>query len=53
MVIAGVLIEENKERELKELGVKDSKMLTAKQREHLFPKIKELAKDIMVIEVDP
>ncbi|MBI4141787.1 ribonuclease HII, partial [Candidatus Woesearchaeota archaeon] len=32
LVLCGVLIEEGKESELKELGVKDSKLLTPKQR---------------------
>lgn len=53
MVIAGVLIEESKEKELKDIGVKDSKLLTEKQRERLFPLIKKIAKDVMVIEVEP
>ena len=53
MVIAGVMIEEGQEQELKDLGVKDSKLLQPKQRERLFPKIQKLAKKVMVIEVSP
>ncbi len=49
MVICGVLIEKDKEKGLKELGVKDSKLLTPKQREELFPKIEKNAKDFKVI----
>ena len=39
MVISGILIDDNKVSELKKIGVKDSKLLTPKQREHLFDKI--------------
>lgn len=44
MVMAGVLIEEEIEQELKALGVKDSKLLELQERENLFPLIQELAK---------
>lgn len=53
MVLAGVLIEEGAEKELKDIGVKDSKLLSAKVREKLFPKIEKIAKKTMVIEVSP
>jgi ribonuclease HII len=43
MIIAGCLIDSGYERELKNLGVKDSKQLTQKRREFLFEKIKEIA----------
>ncbi len=43
MIIAGCLIDSKYERELKNLGVKDSKQLTQKRREFLFEKIKELS----------
>jgi len=39
MVIAGVVIKEEKEKELRELGVRDSKELTRKEREDLFEKL--------------
>ncbi len=41
MVMAGVLIEESKIPKLKSMGVKDSKLLTKKQRNQLFEKIKK------------
>ena len=41
MVLAGCLIDKKLEKELKELGVKDSKDLTPKRREFLAKKIKE------------
>lgn len=43
MVLAGVLIDEKFERELKNQGVKDSKQLSQKRREHLEKLIKEKA----------
>lgn len=39
MVIAGVLIEEDRANALHNLGVKDSKRLTPKRRERLYPEI--------------
>jgi ribonuclease HII len=53
LVVAGVSIEKSKEKELKKLGVKDSKLLTPMQRERLAVKIEKLAKDIIVIRTDP
>lgn len=43
MVLAGCLINKKAEKELKKLGVKDSKQLTQKRREFLSEKIKDLA----------
>ena len=43
MILAGVIINEKAEIELRKLGVKDSKQLTQKRREILELKIKELA----------
>jgi ribonuclease HII len=51
MVIAGVMVDENGAEELKRMGAKDSKMLTPKKREELYPLIKGVAKDIAVIKV--
>jgi ribonuclease HII len=48
MVLAGCLINEKTEKKLKKLGVKDSKMLTAKRREFLAEQIK---KDAELFEV--
>ena len=53
MVICGVLIEENQENELKKIGVKDSKLLTRKKRENLFPKILKIIKKHKAIMVSP
>ncbi|MBS3172618.1 ribonuclease HII [Candidatus Woesearchaeota archaeon] len=53
MVMAGVLISEADEKKLKELGVKDSKLLTPKKREELFDKIKKIAKDYEIIIIPP
>ncbi len=49
MVLAGCLIEEKAEKELKNLGVKDSKQLTQKRREFLAEKIKGLAETFEVV----
>jgi len=43
MILAGCLIEKSKEPELKHLGVKDSKQLTAKRRDVLVEEIKKIA----------
>ena len=43
MILAGCLIDDKIEKDLKKLGVKDSKQLTQKRREFLAEKIKEMA----------
>ena len=43
MILAGALIDPKDEKELKKLGVKDSKQLTPKRREFLAEKIRERA----------
>lgn len=48
MVLAGVLIDEKHLKGLKDLGVKDSKLVTAKRREFLAEKIKEKAETFEV-----
>lgn len=53
LVIAGCLIDEKNEEELKKLGVKDSKMLTRKRREFLENKIKEVSENFEIIIVPP
>ena len=53
LVMAGVLIEEEKIPKLLEIGVKDSKLLTPKQREKLFPQIKKIIKDSKIIQIPP
>lgn len=47
------MIEEDKIDRLKEIGAKDSKLLTHKKRIELAKKIKRIAKDYMVIEATP
>lgn len=49
MVLAGCLLDEDAERELKKLGVKDSKQVTQKRREFLVEKIKERAETFEVV----
>ena len=49
MVLAGCLLDEKAEKELKKLGVKDSKQLTQKRREFLESKIKESAETFEVV----
>lgn len=53
MILAGCLIEEEKEKEFKKLGVKDSKQLTPKRREFLADKIREMAETFEVVIVHP
>ena len=49
MVLAGVLIDEATEKKFRRLGVTDSKKLTAKRREFLAEKIRELAETFEVV----
>jgi ribonuclease HII len=53
LIIAGVLINDESETELKELGVKDSKLLTHKKRCMLYGELKEIAEATVVIKVEP
>jgi ribonuclease HII len=53
MVIAAVVIDEEKLPLLSELGVKDSKKLTPKKRERLFNEITKVADDYVIIELWP
>jgi len=53
MIVAGCIIHEEHEEELREAGVKDSKLLTQKKREELEVKIKEIAHSYSVRVVDP
>ena len=53
MVLAGVAISEDKLDKLKELGIKDSKLLSPKRRFELYDKIIKLADSYMIIEVSP
>lgn len=53
LVIAAVLFDEATVSTLPEIGVKDSKKLSAKKREKLFGEIKELAIDYNLFELSP
>lgn len=53
MVLAGVLVKENDIKKLKEIGVKDSKLLTPKQRELLFAKIIKIVKSYKIMILSP
>lgn len=53
MCVAGVLLNEEKLDALSQMGVKDSKQLTAKKREALAVKIKKLADRYYILEVSP
>jgi ribonuclease HII len=49
LVICGVNIDDDKVNELIKIGVKDSKYLSPKQREALFPQIKQVVKSYKLI----
>lgn len=51
LVICIATVEREKEAQLRKIGVKDSKLLTPKRREHLFGKIKRICKEIAVIKL--
>ncbi len=53
MVIAGILIDEENEQELRRIGARDSKELSPRQRQLLYPKIEGIARDILIIKVAP
>ncbi len=53
LVIAGLLIKDENLPALKQLGVKDSKLLTAKKRETLLPQILNLAEKHVIIKLSP
>jgi len=53
MILAGCILDEEAEKELKKLGVKDSKQLTPKRREFLAEEIKKQAKAYEVVKTFP
>lgn len=53
MVIAGVLVAEDQQDALWQMGVKDSKLLTPLQREHLFDKIISFVQKYVIILISP
>ena len=53
LVIAGVVVDEHGLSNLINIGVKDSKVLSPKRREELVKKIEEIARNIVVLRVQP
>jgi ribonuclease HII len=53
LVIAGVLIPEEQQQELKAFGVRDSKLLTPELRSKLDPKIRTSALKVSLVEAEP
>ncbi|MBI2671617.1 helix-turn-helix domain-containing protein [Candidatus Woesearchaeota archaeon] len=53
LVMCGVLVDEKDEPKLRKLGVKDSKLLTPKQREFLYPKILKIILGYKIIKLSP
>ncbi len=53
LVIAGILIKQENASLFEQLGVKDSKLLTAKKREALIPEITRLSEKYEVIKLSP
>ncbi|MEM3154194.1 MAG: ribonuclease HII [Candidatus Woesearchaeota archaeon] len=49
LVLCGVLIDEKEEGKLKELGVKDSKLLSPKQRERIASALKKIVKYQLIV----
>lgn len=53
LVVAGVCTDQEGIEALKELGVKDSKTLSADTRESLSPRIRELCKKVRIVRIPP
>jgi ribonuclease HII len=53
LIIAGILIKQENIAALQKLGVKDSKQLTAKKRELLFPEILRITEKHAIIKLQP
>lgn len=53
LVMVGVLVDENDSDVLKKIGVKDSKLLRAAEREKLAVKIRAIVKDLRVLIIPP
>ena len=51
LVICGYLIEEKNAKKLRSIGVKDSKLLTAKKRESLREKLEKISDDFILLKV--
>jgi ribonuclease HII len=53
LVVAGVSIPSSRARAFRKLGVKDSKKLSARQREALYPKIIEMSSQVHWVAITP
>jgi ribonuclease HII len=53
LVVAGIVVEEGNLRVLRQLGVKDSKLISPNKRETLFSKIMQLAENHHVVKLLP
>ncbi|MCL5788811.1 MAG: ribonuclease HII [Candidatus Marsarchaeota archaeon] len=53
LVVAGVAVDEDSLVRLKSFGVRDSKQLSPRRREQLYPLIREAARKVSVIEISP
>ncbi len=53
LVMVGVLVDDRDEVKLKQIGVKDSKLLTAAQRDKLSVQIRTIVKDLRVLVIPP
>ena len=51
--MCGAVVDDSDIARLKEMGVKDSKLLTPRKREELFEPIKKVVKDYIVLIVEP
>ncbi|MEM5854639.1 MAG: ribonuclease HII [Candidatus Aenigmatarchaeota archaeon] len=53
LVVAGVVVESRDEKKLRKIGVKDSKLLSPKRRVELARKIENIARNVVVLRVQP
>lgn len=53
LVIAGISLDKKNLRKLSSLGVKDSKKLSPKLREHFYKKIIDIADDYYIVKISP
>lgn len=53
LIVAGISVDRSGSKKLRELGVKDSKLLSAKKREALFPEIMKVANHVQWASIPP
>jgi ribonuclease HII len=53
MVIAGAILDKDDEQKLKAMGVKDSKLLSPREREDLFEPVQKAVKEYVILIVPP